>query len=103
MMPTFNCAPLKNSGFRSIGMCSVALLFFLSDFGPAGAKGFAFLGILSCDRPHNLQQATGPTRQRHVNIAGSTQTKKAVHLLPLPLVNSGCRQTPEGGRKKRAD
>src|SRR5712692_6228625 len=85
MIPTFSCAPLKNSGFRSIGMSSVALLI-LSNSEPAGVKRFTFSGILSCDRPHNRQQATGPTRQRQVNIAGSPQTKKAAHFRVLQLV-----------------
>src|SRR5260370_7380899 len=86
MIATLSCAPLKNSGFRSSGMSSVALLF-ISDSDQVGVKGFTFSGIPRRGPTHGRQQPTRPTGPTQVHIAGSAPTKKAPHYRLLPHVH----------------
>src|SRR6266478_3492366 len=55
MIPTLSWPPLKNSGFRSMGMSSVAFLF-MSD--RSAVKGFTFMGI-----PRRLRRRPGQGQQ----------------------------------------
>src|SRR6267142_3496431 len=82
MIATLSWAPLKNSGFRSIGMSFVALLVVI-DPHPIGVKRSVFFGDPASSvtpRSNRLPAATELPRHRPVNIAGSVQTKKHARI-----------------------
>src|SRR5882724_4872579 len=73
MIATLSWAPLKNSGFRSIGMSCVALLVILD---PCGVKRFAFLGIQLHLWPLWFVTALRSTKQPAGHKADVTKTNK---------------------------
>src|SRR6267142_6507368 len=82
MIATLSWAPLKNSGFRSIGMSFVALLVVI-DPHPIGVKRSVFFGDPASSvtpRSNRLPAATELPRHRPLNIAGSVQTKKHARI-----------------------
>src|SRR2546430_16188096 len=85
MIPTLSWAPLKNSGFRSMGMSSVALLF-VHDPGSARIKGFAFFGDAA------MRAGTLPPAGHRADVTKTTKysrfraNKKSRAFLVLPLI-----------------
>src|SRR6267378_481910 len=102
MMATFNCAPLKNSGFRSIGMSCVALLVVI-DPNPVGVKRSLFFGDPASSVTPGGQNMLPPGHRADVTEASKysrfrSNKKTCAAILCYGLFTGGCCRKRDGGR-----
>src|SRR5437016_3782439 len=97
MIPTFSWAPLKNSGFRSIGMSSVALLF------PSDRSAVEGIHVYGDTTPSATPTRSGPASHRtdvketsKYSRFRTNKKRRAFRLLPLV---QGRLPQEAGGRK----